>query len=366
MSVPNDLKYWVALNNFQKFGPVRTRKLAKTFPDMESAFKARAQDLTAAGLEPNLVNEFLAARQQIDPDSIMARLDKEGIRVITWSDTAYPKLLSEIFDPPPLLYIKGELAPEDEYSLAVVGARKYSAYGRQVTEKLVKEVAGNRMTIVSGMALGIDALAHTAALEAGGRTLGVLATGLDKQSIYPAANRYLADRIIANRGALISEFAPDTPGLRHHFPQRNRVISGLCLGTLVIEAGAKSGSLITAGYAAEQNREVFAVPGNIYSPVSTGTNNLIKQGARPVSSGSEILEALDLRELEATVEAQKTLPETEEEKLISQYLCQEPIYIDELVKLTKLDTAKINSTLIIMEMKGLAKNIGNMRYVIGI
>lgn len=365
MTQNQDTKYWAALNHFRKFGPVRIRKLAAYFPDMESAYKARTNDLVQAGIESPVAQEFTAARNDIDPDMIMGVLKKENIGTVTWNDKNYPELLLQIFDPPPLLYVKGELRPEDGFSLAVVGARKFSSYGKQATEKIITDLAKNKITIISGLALGIDAIAHNTAISAGGRTVGVLATGLDRQSIYPSANRYLSEKILAGNGALLSEFPPGTAALRHHFPQRNRLISGLSLGALVVEAGERSGSLITANYALEQSREVFAVPGSIFSPVSAGTNNLIKQGAKPVSGAEEIMEALNLREIAAAVEVKKAIPETEEEKLISQYLSHEPLYIDELVRMTKLDTAKINSTLTVMEMKGLAKNIGNMRYVIG-
>jgi DNA processing protein len=364
MLEPKNLKYRVGLNYFRKFGPVRLAKLNQAFPDMKAAFLASADKLIAAGIEPALAHEFVAARTNLEPERLMEELAREQIQVLTQENPIYPKLLKDLPDAPPLLYFKGEPAEEDAYSLAIVGSRKYSTYGKQAATQLAGGLARANITIVSGMALGIDAIAHSECLKAGGRTVGVLATGLDNQSIYPAANRYLAEKIIASGGFLLSEFPPGTPALKHHFPQRNRLISGLALGTLVVEAGEKSGSLITAGYALEQNREVFAVPGSIYSPASRGTNLLIKQGAKPATEISDILEALNLADIATTIEAKKSIPETPEEKLIAQFLSREPLHIDELIRLTKLDTAKINSTLIIMEMKGMTRNIGNMRYVI--
>lgn len=360
----NNLKFLVALANFQKFGPVRLKKIKKHFPSLENAFNGRLKNLMAAGIEENVVNEFIAARSGINPDEIMERLAKENVSVLTVEDGVYPKLLKEIYDPPEVLYYKGNLEEADEFSLAVVGSRKFTSYGKMATEKITADLARSHLTIVSGLALGIDALAHFAALNADGRTIAVLGSGLDKQNIYPSANRYLADKIVGEGGALISEFPLGMPALPHHFPQRNRIISGLSLGTLVIEAGEKSGSLITAKFALEQGREVFAVPGNIYSLTSAGTNQLIKQGAHPVTGAADIIEALDLANVASFVETKKVMPETPEEKKIAACLDAEPLHVNDLVRLAGLDTSQINATLTIMEMKGMIKNMGNMTYII--
>jgi len=359
-----DLKYWVALSHFPKFGPVRFNKIKKHFSDLENAFKAPVAELIQAGIETNVAEEFIAARTNINPDQLLEHLFKEGVKVITINDKSYPKLLAEIYAPPQLLYYKGQLKAEDEFALAVVGARKYTNYGKQVAEEVVQGLAHNNLTIISGLALGIDALAHLSALKAGGRTIAVLGSGLDKQSIYPSANRYLADKIEASGGAIISEFPLGTPPLRHHFPQRNRIISGLALGTLIIEAGEKSGALITANYALEQNREVFTVPGSIYSPVSAGPNQLIKLGARAITSATDIIEALDLAQVTTYIDNKKIVPESAEEEKILSHLTKEPIHINDLIRQTKLDIKVINSTLTIMEMKGMIKNLGNMQYVL--
>jgi DNA processing protein len=220
------------------------------------------------------------------------------------------------------------------------------------------------LTIVSGLAIGIDTLAHNAALTAKGRTIAILGSGLDKANIYPAQNRHLAEKIIAEGGALVSEFNPGTPALKHHFPQRNRIVSGLSLGTLVIEADQKSGSLITAKFALEQNREVFAVPGSIYSQFSLGTNSLIREGAKAVLCSEDIAEGLNLEKVKMFVEAKKIIPESQEEKIILECLGKDSKHINEIVRELKLDMSKINSTLTIMEMKGMIKNLGNMTYVI--
>jgi DNA processing protein len=262
------------------------------------------------------------------------------------------------------LYYRGELEAFSGFLLAVVGARKYSAYGAQVTEKLVRELTFNKLTVVSGMALGIDTLVHAAAIGAGGKTIAVLGSGLDRQNIYPSQNRYLADKIQAHGGLILSEYPIGTMPLKHHFPQRNRIISGLSSATLVIEAGEKSGALITAFHALEQNREVFAVPGSIYSGSSEGTNRLITMGAKLVAGAKDIIETLNLTEAATYIENKKIIPETAEEELIFAQLSYEPMHIDELKQLTKLDTSVINSTLTIMEMKGMVKNLGNMQYVL--
>lgn len=360
----DDLKYLIALTHFSKFGPVRIGRIKKRFQLWEDAFRASAKELTQAGIEENIAEEFAAAKYEINPDEIMEKLEKENIKAAAIGDKLYPKPLQEIYSPPALIYYKGRLSENEEFNLAVVGSRKYSSYGQMAVERIVEDLAKNNLTIVSGLALGIDALAHNAALKAPGRTIAVLGSGLDKQSIYPSSNRYLSDKIVASGGAIISEFPIGSPPLKHHFPQRNRVISGLSLGTLVIEASKKSGSLITAQFALEQNREVFAVPGSIYSPNSDGANELIKKGAKVAVCAADIMEALDLAQVSSYIDNKKIIPETPEEENLLSYMEKEPIHINDLIRLTKLDTNIINSTLTIMEMKGMIRNIGNMKYVL--
>ncbi|NCQ16202.1 DNA-protecting protein DprA [Candidatus Falkowbacteria bacterium] len=360
----DDLKYWLAFSQFYKFGPVKFKRLKNYFPDMASAFSATAKEMLAAGLDEKTAEEFIIFRRQIEPDKLIEDLAREKIKVLTIDDPAYPKLLKQIYAPPFILYYQGQIEAFSGFLLAVVGTRKFSSYGRQVTEKLVRELAFNNLTIVSGLALGIDALAHSIALEAGGKAIAVLGSGLDRQNIYPAQNRYLADKIINSDGLVMSEYPIGTLPLKHHFPQRNRLISGLSSATLVIEAGEKSGALITAMHALEQNREVFAVPGSIYSPVSEGANRLIKMGAKPVTRAQDIIENLNLMDAANYIENKKIIPESPEEELIFKQLSYEPVHVDELVNLTKLDTSIINSTLTLMEMKGIVKNLGGMNYVL--
>lgn len=331
---------------------------------MEAAFKAPLQEYLRAGIDEKTAEEFIIFKHQVEPDRLLENLNKEKIKVLTIDDTAYPKLLKQIYDPPLLIYYRGDLNAFSDFSLAIVGTRKFTAYGQQVTERIVRELVANGLTIVSGLALGIDALAHAATIDAGGTTVAVLGCGLDQQSIYPAQNRYLADKIQAHGGIVLTEYPLGTMPLKHHFPQRNRLISGLSLGTLVIEAGEKSGSIITAMHALEQNRDVFAIPGSIYSDYSAGTNSLIKLGAKLISSAKDIIETFDLGQAVAYTESKKIIPESAEEKLILDKLNYEPVQVDELMRLTKLDASIINSTLTLMEMKGMIKNLGGMQYVL--
>jgi len=360
----NDKKYLIGLSHFQKFGPKRLKILKKNFDNFEKAFQANLNEFEQSGIEKSVAQEFISTRASINLDSILEKINKEKIKICTPEDNIYPKLLKEIYNPPELLYYKGNLETNNELSLAIVGTRKFTNYGKQITEEITRKLVNNKIVIVSGLALGIDTLAHNTTLNTGGRTIAVLGTGIDSQSIYPSANKYLAEKIIQNKGAVISEFPLGTQPLRYNFPQRNRIISGLTLGTLVIEAGEKSGALITAQYALEQNREIFTIPGSIYSPSSIGTNNLIKQGARVVTQVEDILETLDLKSISSYIDNKKIIADTPEEEIIIANLKHEPVHIDELVRLTKLNTSIINSTLTLMEMKGMIKNLGSMQYVL--
>lgn len=359
-----DIKYWLAFSQFYKFGPIKFRKIKNYFPDIKTAFNAPLSEFIRAGIDEKTAEEFQLFKHQINPSQLEENLRKEKVKILTIDDSEYPKLLKEIYDPPLLLYYLGDLEAAGEFSLAIVGSRKFTAYGQMATEKIVKDLALNGLSIISGLAFGIDTFAHQAALDASGKTVAVLGCGLDRQSIYPSQNRYLADKIVDHGGLIISEYPLKTMPLKAHFPQRNRLISGLSLGTLVIEAAEKSGALITAMQALEQNREVFAIPGNIYSPVSAGTNKLIKMGAKLISSAKDILESLDLTDALSYSENKKIMPESKEEKLILERLNHEPAHVDDLIRLTNLNASVINSTLTIMEMKGMIKNVGGMQYIL--
>lgn len=282
-----------------------------------------------------------------------------GFKTIHLKDKSYPRLLKEIHDPPEVLYIKGEIKPEDELALAVVGTRKCTSYGEEVTERLVGDLVAYGLTIVSGMALGIDAVAHQTALRCGGRTIAVLGTGID--IIYPAENKSLARRIVQN-GAILSEFDPGTEAAPWTFPRRNRIISGLSLGVLVVEAPEQSGALITANLASEQNREVFAVPGPTFSEASVGTLKLIQQGAKLVRTVDDILAELNLEARRGAAEARKVIPESPEEEAILKLLKTEPRSVDFLVRESKLGASAVLATLSTMEITGKVRNLGGQVY----
>ena len=282
------------------------------------------------------------------------------IKTINIQDKNYPKLLKEIEDSPEVLYYRGEIFPE-ENCFAVVGTRMASAYGKQVALEIAGDLAEAGLTIVSGMAPGIDTFVHQATLERKGRTIAVLGTGLDEKSIYPQSNLKLAKKILETGGCLISEYPPGTPGSKFTFPNRNRIISGLSLGVLVVEAKQKSGALITAHHAFEQKRKVFAIPGSIHSLNSKGCHYLIKKGAKLVENANDILKELNLPEL--------TSPglmrgETEEENLILGVLKEGVLDIDKIIEKTKLSASKVASTLAVLEIKGKVRNLGGNIYAI--
>jgi len=351
---------WLFFSLVPAIGPKKFKLLEKYFKNLENAFKTSFSEFKRSGLDERTINNILKTKKEIDLEKILKELKKKKIEFITLREKDYPRLLKEIYAPPPVLFYQGKIKAE-EYSLAVVGTRKTSNYGRQVVPQIVKPLAENKITIVSGLALGIDSLAHQATLQATGRTIAVLGAGLDK--IYPQSNQKLADKIIDSGGLLLSEFPPATIPLKGNFPRRNRIISGLALGTLVIEAPEKSGALITAYYSLEQNREVFAVPGSIFSKNSAGTNKLIKLGAKAVTKAQDILEALNLKSSIRYLENKKIIPETKEEKIILKILTNESLHIDKIIEWSKLESSVVNSTLALMEIKGLVKNIGGMVYI---
>lgn len=355
--------YFHAFNSLgEKIGPVRFKKLSGYFHNAQDAWSADVKDLVAAGLEENLAQEISLRRKNFNVEEEFEKILKQNIEVLTIEDENYPPLLREIYSPPYILYKKGEFSSQDNFSLAIVGSRKLTSYGQQVILRLARDLAQAGLTIVSGLALGIDALAHRQTLEAKGRTIAVLGSGIDETSVFPTSNRRLAQEII-NQGVVLSEYPPGTLALRHHFPARNRIISGLSLGTLVVEAAEKSGALITARHALEQNREVFAVPGPITSKNSIGPNNLIKLGAKAVTDAQDVLEEFNLQSLNKNLEAREILPDTREEALVLGVLQTEPVHIDKIAELTTLDAATINSVLSMMEIKGKIKNLGGMNYV---
>jgi len=356
-----DIQYWVGFSFIPSIGRVRLNRLKTHFGNLEDAWKAEPAELIRAGLDDSAVRSVVSWRPRISLDAEMEKLDRYGVQVLTWHDPGYPSRLKEIHDYPPLLYIRGSLLPEDEWCLAVVGTRRATVYGRQVTEEIVADLAQSRITTVSGLAKGIDSIAHRAALDAGGRSIAVFAHGLDM--VYPSEHTALARRIV-QQGALISEHPLGTRPKPEYFPRRNRILSGMSLGVLVVEAGATSGALITANHALEQNREVLAVPGSILSPASRGTNRLIQEGAKLVLSYRDILEELNLGAVAQQIEMKEVLPASDTESLLLKQLSAEPTHVDEVCRGSGLPISTVSSTLAMMELKGLVRTVGNMKYVL--
>jgi DNA processing protein len=353
-------RYWVGYNLVRGIGAVRTQLLLDAFGDLETAWKAPAQALRAAGLSQKLVETCLQVRNEVDLELIWENIQAQDIQVIIWGDEAYPRRLKDIDQSPPVLYLRGEYCLEDEWAVAIVGTRRVTAYGRQVTAEIASALAHNGVTVISGLARGVDAIAHQAALDAGGRTLAVLGNGVDR--VYPAEHRLLADRVV-KCGALISDYAPGTPPEGINFPPRNRIISGLSMAVVVVEAGERSGALITANFAADQGKDVFAVPGNIHVPQSTGTNRLIQQGAQPFLNVQDLLESLDLTLISEQRAVRQVLPADERETKLLDLLANQPMHVDEISNQVDLPIATVTSTLALMELKGMVRQVGGMQYV---
>lgn len=357
----NDLPFWVALHRVRRLGSVRFGILEAAFPTMEQAWSASRDELITAGLDARTATEVVKARAETDPDAEMERIAAAGIRAIPQYHSAYPERLREINDAPPVIYMRGQWLPEDEWSVAVVGTRRATAYGRQAAGELTRALAANRITIVSGLARGIDAIAHRAAIEANGRTVAVLANGLD--AVYPPEHAGLAEEII-DRGALITDYPLGTKPRSEFFPRRNRIISGVALGTLIVEGDYKSGAMITTRLATEQNREVFAVPGSIFSAQSRGPLSLLRDGATPVSRAEDVMEALNLTMIGAQMDFGRVAPpEKPEERALMEALTRDPRHVDEIVRVSGLAAKEVSATLALLELKGLVREVGSMQYV---
>ena len=357
----SDLRYWIGFNEVRGIGPLRLRALLDTYGSIERAWHAPPEQLRSVGVDSRSVKNLLNVRSKVRLDERLKRLREMGVQVLTWESQGYPQLLLETHAPPPVLYVKGELKEQDAWAVAVVGTRRASTYGREVTRRLAGDLARNGITVVSGMAQGIDGVAHRAALEAGGRTIAVFGCGIDH--IYPSEHRKLAQQIAAH-GALISDYPLGTPPDGRNFPPRNRIISGLSLGVLVTNAGKTSGALITADFAAEQGRDVFAVPGSVLSQGSIGPNRLIQDGAKLVARAEDILEELNLTMVAEQKQARLALPEDETEAALLGQLSAEPTHVDDLQQRIDVPISQVTSALAMMELKGMVRQVGGMKYVI--
>lgn len=359
----SELKYWLGFNLVKGIGPAKIQALLDFYGDLSAAWKADERQLAQLGIDRRTIKAFRETRQTMDLDEYLGKVHSSGTNVLTWQSDGYPRYLREVAAPPPVLYVAGEIKEADEWAVAVVGTRRLSPYGRQVTHELVSDLVRSNITVVSGLALGIDGVAHETALKNGGRTLAVLGSGID--CLYPPQHRELARRIVREKqGAVISDYPMGTQPDAKNFPPRNRIISGLSLGVIVVEAGGRSGALITANFALEQNREVFAVPGPITQRTSVGTNRLIQQGAKLVSSVEDVLEELNLTMVPQQIAVKQVAPDTKEEAALLDHLSPEPVHVDDLCRATGLDTAKVSSTLTMMELKGMVQQVGGMRYVL--
>ena len=353
--------YWLGFNLVKGIGSVRLQGLLNYFGNLEIAWQAPPEAFREAGLSSKVIENLVRVRGEVDLDTELERILSKNIQVITWESNEYPRRLKEIHQPPPVLYVRGNLSLEDEWAVAIVGTRRVTAYGRQMTEELAGYLAGNGITVVSGLARGVDGLAHKAALSAGGRTIAVLGSGVDR--VYPPEHRNLAEEMCA-KGAVISDYAPGTPPEGVNFPPRNRIISGLSLAVVVVEAGKKSGALITAQFAAEQGRDVFAVPGNVHAPQSIGTNQLILDGVRPLLQPKDVLEVLNLQQIQEYRAARHVIPSDAVEARLIEILRAEPVHVDALSREAGYSIQQVSAALTMLELKGVVRQVGGMQYVI--
>ncbi len=364
MSTP--IPHLLALHRTLNLTHRRYQKLKTYFEnDWGSALKANSQQLAEAGIDPKGAERFFANRSSTTPEAETEALHKCNAQPLFIEDQNYPHTLLHIDPPPVLLFVKGSLNPIDFPALSVVGARKMTDYGREATKSIVAPIAENKITIVSGLAMGIDAQAHKEAIKTNCKTIAVLGNSID--TIYPGQNRFLAQRILETKGTIISEYLPQTEGKPEFFPIRNRIIAGLSQATIVIEGAQNSGSLITAHLANQQGRDVFAVPGEIFSKNSEGTNWLIASGsAHPALSGDQVLETLGIKNLAAKRQAQIALPENPiETEILSHFANGEKWHIDGIIRQLPFPPNTTASHLQIMEIKGLIKNIGSQIYIRG-
>ena len=347
----------------QEIGPVSGRKLLASFGNPENIFRADTDALLSVkGISRERVENIRNFSQWDEVEKYVGVIEKKGISVVPCQDDRYPEALKNLEDAPLVLYMKGEYIPEDRFAIGVVGSRNHTPYGESVTQRIAGELAAAGFTVISGLARGIDTLSHKSALAAGGRTIAVLGSGPDVY--YPAENRGLSERI-ASSGCVISEFLPGTMPNKENFPRRNRLISGLSLGILVVEATDNSGSLITAGCALEQNKEVFAVPGNITSRNSEGTNKLIKQGAKIVLKTDDIIEELApvLKGYIRAGQKERVQLEGEESRLCTM-LSREPKHVDLISRESGLSINQLLGLLLSLELKGIVKQAGGKRFYI--
>ncbi len=358
---------YIALNMIDEIGPVRVRALLDRFGKPEAILSAsRAELMQVEGIGEQVARNITGWKVTVDLDGELTRIEKAGIRVVTRDDAEYPVNLREIYDPPLVLYVKGALPAGEKHALAIVGSRRTSLYGQEMSRKLAYQLANVGAVVVSGLARGIDTFAHRGALQAKGRTVAVIGCGID--IVYPSENEALADEIVAKGGAVVAEFPFGVQPDKQHFPMRNRIISGWSLGVIVVEANVKSGSLITAKFASEQGRQVFAVPGRADSILSRGTNKLIKDGAKLTEDAEDVLAEFeylvrpDRKERPAAGGTGVALKLTELEGKVVAAIGDEELVVDEIIRATGLTSAAVSATLLALEMKRVIKQLPGKVY----
>lgn len=361
-----DNRYWIALNLVPGIGSIAYRNLISTFEDPRRVFQAPRKELERIeGLGPKLVETIQDFPVEKRLKNELNLMEKNTVSMVTYRDPGYPRNLLAIYDPPPVLYVRGKFEAGDDLAVAIVGSRMATRYGKTLTEQLGRDLAAQSVTVVSGMARGIDSAAHRGALLGRGRTIAVLGCGVDVT--YPSESRGLMREIVA-RGAVISEFPMGMKPHSSNFPRRNRIISGLSVGVVVVEATRQSGSLITANYALEQGREVFAVPGNVGFPTSQGTNRLIKQGAKLVERVQDILEEIlpqwkGQNGTDGKVDDRPRPTLNEEERLIFSLLGSEPVHIDRLITQSHWDASRVSRVLLNLELAGLITQLAGKQFI---
>ncbi|MBD3311636.1 MAG: DNA-protecting protein DprA [Candidatus Magasanikbacteria bacterium] len=355
----------ILFSYFPKNTVRRYRQLMSEFKNLDNAWQAEFDDLKRLNWSDNLIHEFLLWKDELDENKIFDTLRKEKIKCLTISNDKYPKLLKEIYDPPFCLFVRGEFKAF-KLPIAIVGTRKNTNYGKNITKKLASTLTQAGCEIISGLAYGIDAVSHDTCINKSGYTIAVLGGGIDKQHVHPAGNKILGEKIIQNGGCLISEYPPGTLPTKFTFPKRNRIIAGLSKAVIIIEAPKKSGALITAQSALDNNRDIYAIPQNIDSHTSSGVNKLIKSGAGIITEANDILEYLNLPNEDNCDNNNRTIkPDNlEEEKILDAFDNDLILHIDDIIKKTAMESSLVSSTISIMELKGAVKNIGNMKYKI--
>jgi len=356
-----DLLEWIALITVPNIGPIHFVSLVKKFGSPKTALSASKKELMAVdGIGEITATDIKTKVNWKEAEKQIKATEKNRVGWITFLDEDYPKNLKHIYDFPPFFFIQGNLIERDDMAVAIVGTRTASTYGRNMAEKISADLTALGFTIVSGFASGIDTYSHQAALNSGGRTIAVFGSGLDV--IYPRENKKFVEKIVEN-GAIISEFLMGTKPEKENFPRRNRLISGLSLGVIVVEAGTKSGALLTAKYALDQNKEVFAIPGNLTSKTSEGTNALIcKQGAKLVTSVNDIVSELKIYSPSRPEKVQPIPELPQEEKNIYQILSTEPAHIDQIAQTVSFSTGQALSVLLNLELKGLVKQLSGKMF----